>query len=383
MEETTKGENALTLHTDIPTQSEIERLLATRDTCCVSIYLSTSTITREAQADRIELKNLSDAAIEQLETAGADQRAVAEIRDGLKDLVEDGAFWIAQAHSLAVFASPARLQTFRLPNRLKSEVEVADRFYVKPLLRAVTFPQAAFVLALSAGAVRLVEVMREGAPFVVGVPDLPADAASAAGKASIADRSPSFRFQGSEGQKTRQRQFARAVDQALRGVLAGLELPLILAATEPMASIFRSLNSYPHLVEPGIRGNPDRMTDAELAAAVRPVLDEVYASELAALRDRFELRSSQNRASTDVATVARAATYGAVDTLLVDIENKVAGELDEESGAVTFSDDDAESYDVVDEIARRVLLNGGRVLAVRDVDVPGNGTIAAILRYAL
>jgi Bacterial archaeo-eukaryotic release factor family 11 len=42
-----------------------------------------------------------------------------------------------------------------------------------------------------------VEVTREGAPFVVDVPDLPADAASAAGKASIADRSPSFRFQGS------------------------------------------------------------------------------------------------------------------------------------------------------------------------------------------
>ena len=80
--------------------------------------------------------------------------------------------------------------------------------------------------------------------------------------------------------------------------------------------------------------------------------------------------------------MARAATYGAVDTLLVDIENKVSGELDEESGAVTFSDD-AISYDVVDEIARRVLLNGGRVLAVRDVDVPGNGTIAAIIRYAL
>jgi hypothetical protein len=124
------------------------------------------------------------------------------------------------------------------------------------------------------------------------------------------------------------------------------------------------------------------MADVELAATARSVLDEVYASELAAICDRFELRSSQNRASTDIATVARAATHGAVDALLVDIENKVSGELDEESGAVTFSDD-ATSYDVVDEIARRVLLNGGRVLAVRDVDVPGNGSIAAILRYAL
>jgi hypothetical protein len=104
-----------------------------------------------------------------LEAAGADQRAVAEIRDELKDLVEDGAFWAAQARSLAVFASPARVQTFRLPNRLKSEVEVADRFYVKPLLRSVTFPQAAFVLALSAGAVRLVEVTREARAAIMPI----------------------------------------------------------------------------------------------------------------------------------------------------------------------------------------------------------------------
>jgi hypothetical protein len=374
----------LTLHTDIPTRSEIERLLTTRDPCCVSIYLQTSTITRDAQANRIELKNLAAAATEQLEEAGADRRAVADVRAGLEDLVEDDDFWAAQAHSLAVFASPAGVRTFRLPNRLTSVVEVADRFYVKPLLRAVTFPQAAFVLALAAGAVRLVEVAREGAPFTVDVPGLPTDAASAAGKASIADRSPSFRLQGSEGQKTRLRQYARKVDQALRGVLSGLELPLILAATEPLDSIYRGRNSYPHLVEPGIRGNPDIMSDEELAAAARTVLDEVYASKLAAIRNRFKLRSSDNRASTDVATVARAATYGAVDTLLVDIEKKVPGELNEETGAVTFSEsDDAVSYGVVDEIARRVLLNGGRVLAVRDVDVPGGGTLAAILRYAL
>jgi len=35
----------------------------------------------------------------------------------------------------------------------------------------------------------------------------------------------------------------------------------------------------------------------------------------------------------------------------------------------------------VDEIARRVLLARGRVLAVRRDDIPGNGSVAAILRY--
>jgi len=36
---------------------------------------------------------------------------------------------------------------------------------------------------------------------------------------------------------------------------------------------------------------------------------------------------------------------------------------------------------VVDEIARRVWMNGGRIVAVRRQDVPGGGELAAILRY--
>jgi len=373
----------VTLHTDIPTRADIERLLTRRTPWCVSIYLPTSSIPQEAQADRIELRNLVSAAVAQLEAAGAERRAVNEIREPLDELAEDDEFWAEQARSLAVFATPASVRTYRLPNRLESAVEVADRFYVKPLLRAVTFPQAAFVLALAAGAVRLVEVTPDGPPFTVDVPGLPSDAASAAGKASIADRAPARRLQGSEGQKVRLRQYARKVDQALRGVLTGLELPLILAATEPLASIYRSVSSYPHLVDTTLRGNPEERTDQQLADEARAVLDAMYAREAADIRDRFALLASQGRASADVATVARAATQGAVDTLLVDIDEKLPGYVDEDTGAVTFADDDAASYGVVDEVARRVLLAGGRVLALRRPDVPGGGALAAILRYAL
>jgi hypothetical protein len=373
----------MTLHIDIPTRSEVERLLRARGPTCVSIYLPTSLITQDAQADRIELKNLAGQAIAQLEASGIGRRAVHDVREGLSDLIEDDVFWTEQAHSLAVFASSGGVRTFRLPNRLSSEVEVGDRYYVKPLLRAITFPQAAFVLALAAGSVRLVELTREGPAFRVDVPRLPTDAASAAGKASIADRSPARRLQGSEGQKVLLRQFARKVDQALRGVLAGRELPLILAASEPLESIYRSVNSYPHLAETGLQGSPEGTTDEVLADAARSVLDELYAGELSAIRDLYERRVEQGRASSDLATVARAATYGAVDSVLVDIDQKVPGFVDEETGAVTLAGDDAVSYGVVDEIARRTLLAGGRVLAVRKSDVPGDGAVAAILRYPL
>ncbi|MFC5237911.1 hypothetical protein [Pseudonocardia zijingensis] len=373
----------MTLHTDIPTRSEVERLIAVREPGCVSIYLPTSVITQDAQADRIELKNLVATAIRQLEAAGAATAAIASVRDGLDDLVDDDDFWTAQARSLAVLASAGSVRTFRLPNRLSAAVEVADRFYITPLLRAVTFPQAAFVLALAAGSVRLVEVTPEGPSFTVDVPGLPTDAAGSVGKASIADRSPIRRIQGSEGQKVRLRQYARKVDQALRGVLSGLELPLILAATEPLDSVYRSLNSYPHLAERGIAGNPEAVSDERLAAAARPLLDEVYAGELSAVEDVFERRFEQGRATTDVATAARAATHGAIDTLLADIDVKLPGFVDDDTGAVTFAQDDAASYGLVDEIARRVLLSGGRVIAVRAADVPHGGPVAAILRYPL
>jgi len=59
----------------------------------------------------------------------------------------------------------------------------------------------------------------------------------------------------------------------------------------------------------------------------------------------------------------------------------VPGTIDDE-GAVTFADGpSAATYGVVDEIAGRTLLMGGRVLGVRRADIPGGGSLAAIMRY--
>jgi release factor family 11 len=274
--------------------------------------------------------------------------------------------------------------TFRLPNRLMSSVEVSDRFYVKPLMRATTFPQAAFVLALAQNLARVVEVSADAEPTEVRLPDMPQDAASFAGKASLADRAPVRRVQGSEGRKLRLRQYSRAIDQALRPFLSGLEVPLILAAAEPLDSIFRSVNSYPHLADQRIAGNPEAMSDGELAANARHALDELYAEQLRETQRLFEQRRSEGRGLTDLGDVARAATMGSVDTVLVDIDAVIPGSVDEHTGAVALADAPGpDRYGVVDEIVRRVWLTGGRVLAVRGEDIPGQGSVAAILRYSI
>jgi hypothetical protein len=70
-----------------------------------------------------------------------------------------------------------------------------------------------------------------------------------------------------------------------------------------------------------------------------------------------------------------------VAKLLVDIDEVVPGTVDDD-GAVTFDDkDDEVNYGVVDEIAARALLTGARVLAVRKGDIPGGGSLAAVMRY--
>jgi hypothetical protein len=370
------------LHTDVPTRAQLERLLAAREPSSVSIYLPTSPSSR-GEAERIELKNLAGEGARQLELAGAPRADVAAIDEELADLVDDDEFWRYQARSLALFLTPTTSVTFRLANNLTSLVEVSDRFHLKPLLRAFTFPHTALVLALAQNSVRLLDIAPDLDHAQVDVPDLPTDVASAVAKSSIRDRAPSGRIQGSEGQKTRIRQYARQIDQALRPLLNGLELPLILAAAEPVDSIYRSVNSYPHLLATSISGNPEAVSDDELAESARRLLDDLYAAELRATRETYALRASQRRASADIADVARAATYGLVDTALVDIDEVVPGSVDEETGAVSFDQaGDAVNYGVVDEIARRVWLNGGKVLAVRRNDIPGEGSVAAILRYA-
>ncbi len=373
------------LHIDLPTRAEIEQLASRRGSPAVSFYLRTTPLTQHTDVDRLELKNLLKTAVAEMEAADTPKRSIWPIQESVEALVEDRDFWAEQANSLAVFVTPESIRTFRLPNKLTNIVEVSDRFHLKPLLRAVTFPHHAYVLAIGAGAVRLIEVSADLPPHEVRVPDLPRDAGDALRRSSSQiPRSGEMQSSEATSENARLTRYARVVDQALRPVLAGHERPLIIAAAEPMASIFRSVASYPHLAEEGISGSADQTPERELAAGARAVLDAIYAARIEGLGALYVTREAQGRATTDVAHAARAATFGAVDTLIFDMDAVVPGMVDDEDGEVTFDDQaDAVNYGVVDEIARRALRSGARLVAARRADVPGGGDLAAILRYAL
>ena len=372
------------LYVDLPTRAEILDIAGTRAAPAVTIYVSTTPLTEAAQIDRIELKNLVKAAVLQLQAAGTGKRSIWPIEAAIAEIEGDDEFWAHQANSLAIFVTPDRVRTFRLPSRLESSVHVSDRFHIKPLLRAVTFGQDAYVLAIGRGAVRLIEVSADLPPHVVSVPKLPKDMGDAINRRSHLDRNRP----GESGEATSENslltRYARVVDEALRPVLSGHERPLIVAAAEPMSSIYRAVSSYPHTASATLGGSADHTADHVLAAEARGVLDTIHAAEVAALGELFSTRGNQGRTTTDITQAARAATFGAIDTLIVDIDTVIPGTVDDETGAVTFAAaDDATSYGVVDEIVSRALKSGARIVAARKDDVPGKGPLAAILRYPM
>jgi hypothetical protein len=371
------------LHVDIPTTADLRKLMAARGDALVSFYLPTTPETQHIGPARTELGQLLKEAEEQLAAADTAKRTIWPISEQVADLIDDDDFWAHQAHSLAIFVTPTTIRTFRLPNRLLSMVQVSDRFHTKPLFRSVSVGQHAYVLALAENGVRLIEVFADLPAREVRVEGMPKDAASAAGTANVNSRSYSRRVGGDEGQNTLLRAYCRKVDAALRPLLAGRDVPLILAATDPLVSMFASICSHDHLAGDPIRTSPVRMSAAELAEAARPVLDGLHSRVLDDIRAVFDDRLNEGRATTGITEAARAATFGAIDTLLMDIDEVVPGTIDETTGVVTLADaSTAANYGVVDEIACRAMNAGARVLAVRRDDIPGRSSLAAILRYA-
>lgn len=370
------------LYIDLPTAAELTRLITARDPACVTIVLSTTPLTQQIGASIIELKNLAKEAVGQLREIGFDKREIAAIEQQIADLADDDEFWAHQATSLAIYVTPQNLTTFRLPTRLQSMVEVADRFHVKPLIRALAFPDVAFVLALSEKSARLVEMHGEAPAEIVNVPGLPKDMDEAGARSKSRDTSPGGRFQGGAGETFHRRAFARKIDAAMRPLLAGRDVALILACVDEFATIYRSVNSYEHLASEIIRGNPDKLSISQLADLARPLLQRAHAARIAWLSEQYRTRDKQGRASADLAQVARAAAQGAIDTLLVDIDAVVDGTLDEATGAITRADKaGADTYDIVDGIAGLTLQFGGRAFGVRKGDLPDQSSpLAAMFR---
>jgi hypothetical protein len=387
---------------DIITIENLRELTEPPGGMCVSIYLPTTPIGREARQGPILLKNLLKDAEEKL---AAGELRTPETKDLLalsESLMKDDEFWQHQSDGLALFLSSAGMHHYRLPQHFEELVVVNERFHIKPLLPLFTGDGYFFVLALSQNAVRLLQCTRDSFSEVElqGVPTSMEEAlqfddperqlqyhTGSSSPGGAGKRPAIFHGQGVgvDDVKPNILRYFRMVNQGLHALLHNQNAPLVLAGVEYLHPIYREANDYPHLIEQGIEGSPDRWNAQELHKQAWQIVEPLFIKSQQEARDRYQqfAGSENGKGLNDLKKIIRAAMRGQVDTLFVVTDQQQWGQFDPETDSIQLhKEPQAYDEDLLDLAAVQTILNRGTVYALKAEEMPEpSSPIAAILRY--
>lgn len=384
---------------DLVTTSDLQ-VLAEREPSQphVSLFVPTHAFGAGVQTDPIRWKNLVTRTESLLVERGMRAPDVADLLRPAWALHDDHRAWRYMSDGLAMFLRPGWHWMFRVPADVPDVAVVGDRFVVGPLLPIVTGDSHFLVLTLSQRCVRLLEGGRQRVEELE-LADVPtslreileppeprshvqAFAVSPGGRSGPAI----FYGQGAADENLRKdevRRFLGRVADGVRGHLVGHDLPMVLVGLDQTLAQYREVNRYPHVVEEGVRTNPDQLSAEELHATAWPLVETVMIREREAAAERFAQLHGTGRASTDPDRIEDAARHGRVETLFLSVEpwcwDKVAGST---TAVVELGADEAFSRcEQLDRLAVDTLLLKGRIHAVTAAEMPGGSDVAAVFRY--
>jgi hypothetical protein len=201
------------------------------------------------------------------------------------------------------------------------------------------------------------------------------------------ERQAMFHGHGGEpaDEKTNLLRYFQYVDAGLKDLLDEGDIPMVLAGVEYLQPIYQEANNYQGLLEGGLHGNPDEMSEKELHEAAWKLVAPIFEAEQIRDQDRFEQFHGQQNglAVDDLDAAVKAAYSGQVETLFIPLGVQKWGRYDIGQNHVILENTaKPENADLLDYVAVQTILNSGQVYAVQPQDVPGKGDLAAILRYA-
>jgi hypothetical protein len=384
---------------DILSRDDLKNLSEKRDGWHVSIFMPTHRAGPETRQDPIRLKNLLGQAEEQLVAAGLRPPEAQARLEPASKLVQDGLFWQRQSDGLALFVSRDIERHYRLPLHFEELAVVTERFHIKPLLPLLSGDGRFYVLALSQGEARLFQGTRYSVSELdlEGVPTSLAEALSlddperrlqfhtasgpSGGKGS---RPAMFHGQGapSQDQKDDILRYFQKLDTGVQELLAGEQAPLVLAGVDYLFPLYREANTYPHLIEEGIEGNPDDLSAQELHQRAWAIVQPRFLKEREVAVQRFSQLSDTDGASDNLSEIVPAAHHGRVETLFVALGLQHWGTFDPALNEVRVHQEAKPGdQDLMDLAAVQTLLHSGGVYAVEPEQMPAGTSLAALFRY--
>jgi hypothetical protein len=395
---------------DLLTKGDLQALLIKPQAHCVSIFMPTHR--GGSEEDPIRWRVHLGEAEERLIAAGLRAPEAKKFLAPARQLLDSANFWKNQSDGLACFLATAHptlseeerdkgesfRRLYRLPLAFPDLVVVGNRFQVTPLLPLFSIGGRFFVLALSQNVVRLLQ----GTAHRVSEVNLRGVPRSLSEALLTHDRDEPLTFHGRptsggtwgaifsgqgvgiDTKKDDLLLYFQKIDRGLHAVLHEERAPLVLAAVDYLQPIYRQANTYAHLVEKGIEGNPDRLSGQELHsrawALVQPVFEQAQKNALA----QYHQLAGTGHTAGAVAEVVPAAFAGKVDTLWVAANRQCWGRFDPDARQVEeHAQPQPGDEDLLNLAAVSVLGHGRTVYAVEPAQVPDDGLMAALLHRPL
>ena len=369
-----------------------EALTEAREGPCISIYTNRDSA-EQAKNGLKRLKDLLRGAASNFEKTSMTVDDAERLLESNWELIQGAESARAGMQAAAIFFSKGFFGCYGLPAPVAERVVVGSEFFIRPLLSLWPANDRFFVLALSQKRVRLFEGSRyrmEERHLRDTPENLHEDVAGLSFErhyemhtaASPVSNQKGAIFHGPSVQsKDRLIHFFRDVDRGVASALKNQEAPLIVAAVEYLFPIYREANTYPHLLEEAIPGNPDLLAQDALHAASWKIFENRAAGAEARAFGVYKEHINTPLTSSNLRKVIAAAASGRVRLLFVPASSEQWGLFQRPETVHIHDKRESGDDELVNLAAVLTLRDGGEVHVVPAGGLREGAGVAAVFRF--
>jgi hypothetical protein len=382
------------------TRDDLKALMETRQNPSVSIYLPVQRVGADTRQGPVRLRALLKKAEEILKNRNWRQPLIEQILKPIDELADNALFWEYQLQGLAIFAGEAGMETRRLPYHAEEALQVADRYYTRPLLQLLLHDAPYYLLSINLNEVKVYQGSRyRMEPLVVaGLPaslqevwdsyDTEKQLQQHGGPRAAALSGVSYH--GAENtkdfEKIRIEEYLRRVDTCLNRELAADHRPLVIACVDYLFPLYKQISRYSPLMNDHITGSPDAIPIDALCQAAWSIVQPVIEQSRAKAWDAGQNLIGNPRVVGNIRQIIAAAVHGRVESLFLPAGRQIPGLIDQPGDkAVRLHDQQAiargDAVDLLDVAATESFLKGGDVFETEPGQLPPDMDALAILRY--
>ncbi|MFX0558629.1 hypothetical protein ACOCEA_17640 [Maribacter sp. CXY002] len=383
---------------DIITKKDIAGLDSLQNAFCISIYIPVHKKGEDVlhRKDALLLKNQLKEVKTKLEKEVLSKDEIDDLVAPIQALIDDSNFWRHQENGLAIFLTDGILKRFTLPILFEPFNQVANTFYLSPLLPMFTGDGSYFVLSLELEKVKLYKQTRYNSSEIFIDELIPSRMEERVGY-DFEQKNLQFRSQHQthgtatyhghgEADRDRKDEISRylwAIDRGLMTLIRDENKPMVIASQDYIYGLFKKVNTYHHLLDDYVSCNlseTDESTLHELAwNKVAPLFEEQRIEKFGL----FKQYEDTGRTSSEIKQVLPAALMGKIDTLFIRNNSDIWGVYEPQNNHVRVDDNSLPTnVSLSNKAAIKTFLNGGKVYVMEKDNMPNPySMINALYRY--